>query len=47
MRKSKEKANKIKTSKGEIAIRIMGIILAILMVISVCVPCVYYVIDLI
>ena len=46
MRKSKEKANKIKISKGKVAIRIMGILLAILMIISVCAPCVYYAIYL-
>ena len=45
MKKNKEKTNKIKISKGEVAVKIMGIVLAILMVISVCAPCVYYAIE--
>lgn len=42
MKKNKENTNKIKITKGEVAGRIMGIILVILMILSVCAPCIYY-----
>ena len=45
MKKNKEKTNKLKMSKGEVAVRIMGVFLAILMVISVCAPCIYYAME--
>ena len=45
MEKNNQKTTKIKTSKGKIAGRIMGIVLAILMLLSVCAPCVFYAIS--
>ena len=45
MGKNDQKTAKIKTNKGKIAGRILGIILAALMVVSVCAPCVYYAIS--
>ena len=42
MKTNKEKANKLKINKGQLAIKIMAIILAILMILSVCATGIYY-----
>lgn len=42
MKKNKEKNNKFKLSKGELAIKIIAMILALLMILSVGVTCIYY-----
>lgn len=42
MKKNKEKNNKFKLSKGELAIKIIAMILAVLMILSVGVTCIYY-----
>ena len=39
----KEKTNKFKINKGQLAVKIMAIILAILMILSVCATCIYYI----
>ncbi len=40
--KEKRKENKFKINKGQLAVKIMAGILAILMILSVCATCVYY-----
>ena len=42
MKKNKEKNNKFKLSKGELEIKIIAMILALLMILSVGVTCIYY-----
>lgn len=42
MKKNKEKANKFKINKGQLAVKIMAGILAILMILSVCATLIYY-----
>lgn len=42
MKENKEKTNKLKINKGQLAVKIMASILAILMLLSVCATCVYY-----
>lgn len=42
MVKNKEKTSKFKINKGELAIKIMASILAILMLLSVCATLIYY-----
>ena len=43
MAKNKEKTNKFKINKGQLAVKIMASILAIMMVLSVCATFVYYI----
>ena len=43
MAKNKEKTNKLKINKGQLAVRIMASILAIMMVLSVCATFIYYI----
>ena len=43
MAKNKEKTNKLKINKGQLAVKIMASILAIMMVLSVCATFVYYI----
>ena len=43
MEKNKEKTNKLKINKGQLAVKIMASILAIMMVLSVCATFVYYI----
>ena len=40
--KEKRKENKFKINKGQLAVKIMASILALLMILSVCATCVYY-----
>lgn len=42
MKENKTKTNKLKINKGQLAVKIMASILAILMILSVCASCVYY-----
>lgn len=42
MKAKKEKTNKLKINKGQLAVKIMASVLAILMVLSVCATCIYY-----
>ena len=42
MQNNKVKANKFKINKGELAIKIMASVLAILMILSVCATGIYY-----
>lgn len=42
MAKNKEKTNKLKINKGQLAVKIMASILAVLMILSVCATCIYY-----
>ncbi len=42
MKGKNEKTNKIKMNKGQLAVKIMAGILAIMMLLSVCATCVYY-----
>jgi hypothetical protein len=39
---NKEKTNKLKINKGQLPVRIMAGLLAIMMLLSVCATCVYY-----
>ncbi len=43
MAKNKEKTNKLKINKGQLAVKIMASILAIMMVLSVCATFIYYI----
>lgn len=43
MKINKEKTNKLRINKGQLAVKIMASILAILMILSVCTTCVYYI----
>lgn len=43
MKKNREKTSKLKINKGQLAVKIMAGILAILMILSVCATCIYYV----
>lgn len=43
MTKNKEKNNKFKLNKGQLAVKIMASILAILMILSVCTTLIYYI----
>ena len=43
MAKNKEKTIKLKINKGQLAVKIMASILAIMMVLSVCATFVYYI----
>ena len=43
MAKNKEKSNKLKINKGQLAVKIMASILAIMMVLSVCATFIYYI----
>ena len=45
MEKNKEKVNKLKIDKGQLAVRIMAVILAILMLLSVFASCIYFIFD--
>ncbi len=45
MEKNKEKVNKLKIDKGQLAVRIMAGILAILMLLSVFASCIYFIFD--
>ena len=42
MGKNKEKTNKFKINKGQLAVKIMARILAILMILSVCATLIFY-----
>ncbi len=42
MKENQEKTKKIKISKGELAIKIMAAVLALLMILSVCATGIYY-----
>lgn len=42
MKNKKEKSNKFKINKGQLAVKIMASILAFLMILSVCATCIYY-----
>lgn len=42
MKINKEKTNKLKINKGQLAVKIMASILAILMILSVCATVIYY-----
>lgn len=42
MKENKEKRNKLKINKGQLAVKIMAGLLAMLMLISACATCVYY-----
>ena len=43
MAKNKEKTNKFKINKGQLAVKIMASILEIMMVLSVCATFIYYI----
>lgn len=45
MEKNKEKVNKLKIDKGQLAVRIMAGILAILMLLSVFASCIYFIFE--
>ena len=45
MEKNKEKINKLKIDKGQLAVRIMAGILAILMLLSVFASCIYFIFE--
>ena len=45
MEKNKEKVNKLNIDKGQLAVRIMAGILAILMLLSVFASCIYFIFE--
>lgn len=47
MKENKEKNNKIKINKGQLAGKIMAGLLAVMMLLSVCATCIYYIHSLI